>query len=226
MTLLPHVEINPEQPPEAVIIWLHGLGADGYDFAPIVPELSVTDELPIRFIFPHAPSMPVTVNGGFVMPAWYDIMEMQIDRKVDIEQLKKSANRIEEFIDHEIAKGVPQHRIILAGFSQGGAVAYHTGLSGKYDLAGLMCLSTYIATLNLLADLETNQGKQKDLPLFVAHGKLDPVVPETLGSQAVANLKKMGYQPEYRTYPMEHAVSPKEIQDIDAWLKRVLLPEK
>ena len=146
MTLLPHIEQETRPNPDAAVIWLHGLGADGYDFAPIVPELNLPPELGIRFLFPHAPSIPVTVNNGYVMPAWFDILVMDIDRKVDATQLLVSAEAINCFIDHELDRGIDSRRIILAGFSQGGAVAYQVSLSHPKPLGGLIAMSTYFAT--------------------------------------------------------------------------------
>lgn len=223
MSLLPHIEINPASTATSTIIWLHGLGADGNDFAPVVPELSLPKDAGLRFIFPHAPSMPVTVNGGYVMPAWYDILEMQIERKVDLPQLLASAAAIGKFIDRELERGIKQEKIIMAGFSQGGAVAYHIALSGKYQLGGLMCLSTYLATADLI---EKSWGSgattRPDLAVFLGHGKLDPMVPEVLGQQALSKLKDYGYQPEYHSYPIEHSVCLEEIRDIAAWMTKTL----
>ncbi|WP_020409053.1 alpha/beta hydrolase [Hahella ganghwensis] len=218
MKLLPHIEVNPEEPVQSTVIWLHGLGADGNDFAPIVPELRLPAELGIRFIFPHAPSMPVTVNGGYVMPAWYDILEMSIDRKIDTEQLLKSAEAIEAFIDREIERGVPAHRIVIAGFSQGGAVAYQVAFGGRHTLAGVMALSTYFAT----SDTIHFTREDADFPVLVCHGTLDPVVPEALGQKACEQLKSRGFQPRYLTYPMEHQVCMEEINDISLWLRETL----
>jgi phospholipase/carboxylesterase len=223
MSLLPHIEINPSTPATSAIIWLHGLGADGHDFAPIVPELSLPANSGLRFIFPHAPSMPVTINGGYVMPAWYDILEMQIERKVDIAQLLNSAAEIGKFIDREVERGIPQKKIIMAGFSQGGAVAYQLALSGKYHLGGLMCLSTYLATAELIEKTALqNLSTNSDFPIFLGHGNFDPVVPEILGQQALKKLRKYGYQPEYKTYPIEHSVCLEEIRDIGRWLTETL----
>ena len=161
MSLLPCLEINPTSTATASVIRLHGLGADGNDFAPIVPEFNLPADLPIRFVFPHAPSIPVTINGGFVMPAWYDILEMNIDRKVDEAQLVASSDEIEKLIEREIERGVPSERIILIGFSQGGAVAYQTALSYKKPLAGLLALSTYFATSDSIELSDSN----KNLPI-------------------------------------------------------------
>lgn len=219
MSLLPAIEQETRENPDASIIWLHGLGADGNDFAPIVPELNLPDELAVRFIFPHAPSIPVTVNGGFVMPAWYDIVEMEIDRRVDTQQLLLSANAINMFIDQEMERGVSSSRIIIAGFSQGGAVAYHVALSHEKPLCGLLVMSTYFATSEIV---ETSQANQS-IPIEVHHGLQDPVVPEKLGRKAVEQLQEKGYDVNYRTYPMEHGVCASQIDDISDWLRLRLL---
>ncbi|MBW1634995.1 MAG: dienelactone hydrolase family protein [Deltaproteobacteria bacterium] len=218
MPLLPAVEQETGPDPDASIIWLHGLGADGNDFAPIVPELKLPKSLAIRFIFPHAPSIPVTVNGGFVMPAWYDILEMEIDRKVDMVQLMKSAAEIDSFIDRELERNISGKRIIIAGFSQGGAVAYQVALSRKVQLGGLLAMSTYFATADSIELSEEN----KTLPIKIQHGIHDPVVPESLGQKATTRLVKLGYSVNYQSYPMEHAVCPQQIADISRWIKDIL----
>lgn len=218
-TYLPCVEIEPNQAASASVIWLHGLGANGHDFEAIVPELKLPAELPIRFIFPHAPEIPVTINGGYVMPAWYDILEMSIDRKVDEEQLRLSSSEVVKLIEREIQRGIPAERIIIAGFSQGGAVAYEAALSYEKPLAGLLCLSTYLATKDSLQRHAANQ----DIPVQIFHGSLDPVVPVSLGEDACEVLKTWGYAVEYGTYPIEHSVCLEEILDISAWLQKVLI---
>ena len=223
MDLLPHIEINPPVPATATIIWLHGIGADGNDFAPIVPELSLPSDSGLRFIFPHAPAIPVTVNGGCIMPAWYDILEIQIERKVDTEQLLASAAAIGKFIGHEQERGIAPENIVVAGFSQGGAVAYQVALSSRSRLGGLLCLSTYIATAGLYDPAHfSNDPKSTQLPVFIGHGTMDQVVPEKLGKQAVRTLQEFGFQPEYRAYPVEHNVSLEEIRDIGQWLTSTL----
>ncbi len=220
MHYLPAVEL--EYPKgrvvNASIIWLHGLGADGNDFAPIVPQLTLPEGLAIRFIFPHAPSIPVTINNGYVMPAWYDIKQMDVDRHVDIEQLQKSAGWVHDFIDREIERGIPSERILIAGFSQGGAVSFEAALSYPKRLAGVMALSTYFPT----ASTVKVEPVQKSLPVLICHGTRDPVVPETLGIASKMALQTMGFAPEYRTYPMEHAVCPQEINDIAQWIGNLL----
>ena len=220
MKLLPAIEI--ESPNGAVvnasIIWLHGLGADGSDFAPLVPQLGLPDSFGIRFIFPNAPSIPVSINNGFVMPAWYDIKEMDIDRHVDEEQLKQSAAGVHALIDREIERGVDSSRIIVAGFSQGGAVSYEAGLTYSKPLAGIMALSTYFATAT---SIKVNPVQNR-MPILICHGSMDPVVSEALGLKSAATLKNLGLVPEYNSYPMEHSLCPQQIVDIAAWMSRIL----
>jgi len=218
MSLLPAVEQETGTNPDASVIWLHGLGADGNDFAPIVPELKLPKSLAIRFIFPHAPSIPVTVNGGVVMPAWYDIREIDIDRRVDLVQLMNSAAEIDSFIDREMVRNISSRRIIMAGFSQGGAVAYQVALSSKVRLGGLLAMSTYFATAGSIRLSEEN----KTIPIKIQHGIHDPVVPESLGQKATTQLVKLGYSVNYQSYPMEHAVCPRQISDISRWMQEIL----
>jgi phospholipase/carboxylesterase len=219
MPLLPAIELETQANPDSTVIWLHGLGADGNDFAPIVPELHLPAELAVRFIFPHAPTMPVTVNGGFVMPAWYDILDMTIERKVDIAGLMASAEQINAFVSRELEQGIDSKRIIIAGFSQGGAVAYQVALSHPKPLGGLLAMSTYFAT----AELIDYSAANRTIPIKIQHGTDDPVVPEQLGRQATAQLVEKGYSVSYENYPMEHAVCPQQIGDISQWLQSNLL---
>lgn len=218
MPLLPCIEQETRPNPDAAVIWLHGLGADGHDFAPIVPELNLPPELGIRFIFPHAPSIPVTVNNGYVMPAWFDILVMDIDRKVDAAQLLTSAAAIDRLIDRELARGIDSRRIILAGFSQGGAVAYQVSLSHPQPLGGLIAMSTYFATSDSIQLSEAN----RNLPIEIHHGIYDPVVPQALGIRAAEFLQTRDYVIEFRTYPMEHSVCPQQIGHISSALQRFL----
>ncbi|MBU1568033.1 MAG: carboxylesterase [Proteobacteria bacterium] len=218
MTLLPAIELETRPNPDSTVIWLHGLGADGNDFAPIVKQLQLPAAAAIRFIFPHAPVMPVTVNGGFVMPAWYDILEMQIDRRVDQPGLLASAKAIGGFVDRELDRGIAGKRLVVAGFSQGGAVAYHLVLSHTTPLGGLLAMSTYLATADTLVYSPAN----KEIPIKIQHGTHDPIVPETLGRKAAARLTQEGYQISYQSYPMEHSVCPEQIKDISWWLQTVL----
>ncbi|MBC8318249.1 MAG: dienelactone hydrolase family protein [Desulfobulbaceae bacterium] len=218
MKLLPAIEIETKDNPDTSIIWLHGLGADGNDFAPIIPELRLPESMAVRFIFPHAPQIPVTVNEGYVMPAWYDILEMEIDRKVDTEGLLASANEINGFIENELERGIDSRRIIVIGFSQGGAVAYQVALSHAKPLGGLLAMSCYFATS---ASIQLNEAN-KDLSLEIHHGTYDPVVPESLGKNAAEQLKNHGYIVNFRSYPMEHGVCPQQIEDISKWLQQLL----
>ena len=181
MKLLPAIEVEPKTNADASIIWLHGLGANGHDFEPIVPELQLPDDMAIRFIFPHAPEIPVTINGGYIMPAWYDILEMSIDRKVDEQQLRESATAVQALIDRELERGIDSNRIIIAGFSQGGAVGIHSALTYPKPLAGLLVLSSYFATVNSIEENPANQ----QLSIQIFHGTQDPVVPEVHGQNSV-----------------------------------------
>lgn len=202
----------------ASVIWLHGLGADGNDFAPIVPQLGLSPSTGVRFIFPHAPSIPVTINNGFVMPAWYDIKQLDVDRHVDDSQLRQSAKWVHDLIEREIERGIAPERIIIAGFSQGGAVAFEAALTYSKSLAGILALSTYFPT----ADSIQIEPLQNTIPILICHGTHDPVVPETLGRKSVATLQNLGFDPEYESYPMEHAVCPQQIADIGVWMRRIL----
>lgn len=212
------VEHNPSNKPiQHAVIWLHGLGASGHDFEPVVPELGLNSDIGVRFVFPHAPKIPVTVNGGYVMPAWYDILEMTLDRKVDTEQIIQSANLINKLIDEQIAQGVPSQNIIIAGFSQGGAVAYHTALTNERKLGGLLALSTYFATANLVERVSVNH----DIVVKIDHGDFDDVVPPVLGVQATQKLNNLGLSPVFSTYPMAHQVCLSQIKSIGAWLNQL-----
>ncbi|MHA7879769.1 MAG: alpha/beta hydrolase [Saccharospirillum sp.] len=220
MTLLPALELETGPNPDATVIWLHGLGADGHDFEPIVPELQLPATMAVRFIFPHAPKIPVTINGGYVMPAWYDILEMTLNRHVDVRQLRASADAVDAFVARERERGIDSQRIILAGFSQGGAVVYECALRHPEPLGGLMALSTYLATADTLVWHRANQA----LPIFIGHGRFDGIVPEALGQSARNALSQRGYTPQYHAYPMEHSVHPDEIRDISGWLQACLQP--
>jgi phospholipase/carboxylesterase len=199
---------------DACVFILHGLGADGHDFEPLAPALGLPEDLDVRFVLPHAPRLPVTINGGVSMPAWYDILEASLDRRVDEAQLKASAERIQGLVHDQIAQGVPAERIIIAGFSQGGAVAYQAALTFPERLGGLLAMSTYLATEGSLTPAEVN----RDLPIEIHHGNADSVVPEALGQAARDGLKAQGYAVNYRQYPMAHAVCPQQVADIGRWL--------
>ena len=219
-TLLPHIELTSGPDPDAAVIWLHGLGADGNDFAAIVPELDLAACRPIRFIFPHAPSMPVTVNGGYVMPAWYDIVGADLQKREDAGGIRRSALAIEALIANEVTRGVDAQHIVLAGFSQGCAMALHTGLRHAAPLAGIMALSGY---LPLAADLAAEASPaNRQVPVFMAHGSADPVVPVARGEASRDLLQSMGYPVQWHTYPMQHSVHPRELQDIGVFLRSVL----
>ena len=181
-------------------------------------RLNLPADLSIRFIFPHAPAMPVTVNGGFVMPAWYDILEMDIDRKIDFTGLLDSAREIRGFVSRELERGIDSKRIIIAGFSQGGAVAYQVTLSHEKPLGGLLAMSTYFAT----ADSIEYSAVNKTIPVRIQHGVHDPVVPELLGQKATNQLTKLGYNVSYQNYPMEHSVCPQQISDVSEWFQTIL----
>lgn len=213
------VEIEPAQTATASVIWMHGLGADGNDFRDVIPALNLPSTLAIRFIFPNAPKLAVTINNGLVMPAWYDILAMDIDRIIDTEQLTHSSTLVGEFISREIERGIASERIIIAGFSQGGAVAYELALSYSKRLGGLMAFSTYFATKETIKLNPINQ----DLPILIAHGTRDNVVPCILGEQANTLLKDKGYSTEYKTYPMEHSLCMEQINDVSAWLQARLM---
>ncbi|PKF79967.1 carboxylesterase [Vibrio sp. vnigr-6D03] len=216
--MLSYVEVEPTTKATASVIWLHGLGSNGHDFEAILPELKLPADAPVRFIFPHSPSIPVTVNGGMVMPAWYDIIEMGAGRKLNSQQLIDSAHQVVELIKQEQERGIASNRIILAGFSQGGAVAYHAALSFDQPLAGLLALSTYFPTSDSIEYSEAS----KSLPIEIMHGTFDPVVFPAMGEEAKTDLEAAGYKPNWRTYPMEHQVCMPQIKDISEWLHRIL----
>lgn len=217
---LPAVEIEPNGPVRASIVWLHGLGADGHDFAPIVPELSLPDELGVRFVLPHAPSIPVTLNGGMVMPAWYDISEIDLQRRHDERGVRRSAEQVKALLQREHERGVPWNRIVLAGFSQGGAIALFAALRHPERLAGVLALSTYLVVGESLS--AEASAANRDVPILQAHGSRDPMVPLARGEAAHAALQELGYAIEFHSYPMEHSVCPEEIQAVRAFLLRLL----
>ena len=218
--LLDCVEIDPDTDPAYTVIWLHGLGADGHDFEPIVPELRLPDTLPVRYVFPHAPMRSVTINAGMVMRAWFDILDIQLDRRVDMENFLESAEHLERLIQRERDSGMPAQRILLAGFSQGGAVALHTGLRYAEKLAGILALSTYLPAADTLAD-ECSPAN-REIPVMMAHGQFDPVVPMANALSAKKELQRLHYTVSWHTYPMQHAVCADEIADIRTWLSGVL----
>jgi phospholipase/carboxylesterase len=215
--LLPCVEIDPPGDPRWAVIWLHGLGADGHDFVPIVPELGIDGERGVRFVFPHAPSIPVTVNMGFVMPAWYDIDSLDLRRRHDEDGVRRSAGQLLALVQREKDRGIPSERIVLAGFSQGGAIALFCALRYPERLAGILGLSTYLVCESSL-EAERDEANRKT-SIFLAHGSLDPMVPHERGEAARDRLVELGYPVEWQTYPVPHAVHPQEIRDVGAWLR-------
>lgn len=218
MSYLPCIEIETRGEADASVIWLHGLGADGHDFEPIVPELNLPADCKLRFLFPNAPSIPVTINGGVVMPAWYDILGLGSERSLNENQLMESARKVQDLIDREIERGIDSRRIVLVGFSQGGAVNFQAGLTYPKPLAGMLALSTYFPTAHRVQVSPANEA----LPTQIFHGSYDPMVPESMAEQALLKLREMGLQPGYKRYPMEHAVCAEEIRDIAQFLRSVL----
>jgi phospholipase/carboxylesterase len=219
-TLLETIEVTSADNPTAAVIWLHGLGADGSDFVPIVRELDLTGCPAIRFVFPHAGTMPVTINGGYVMRAWYDILGMDLVRREDEAGLRKSQRQIEQLIAREIERGIPAGRIVLAGFSQGCAMTLQTGLRHPQKLAGLLCLSGYLPIHATLA--AERSAMNQDTPIFMAHGRGDGVVTIDRAEHSRDFLQALGYQIEWHEYMMPHSVCAEEIADIGVWLKHVL----
>jgi phospholipase/carboxylesterase len=218
--LLDCVEIDPQTPARSSVIWLHGLGADGHDFEPIVPQLGVVAEHAVRFIFPHAPKRAVTINGGFVMPAWYDIRAMSLGRDIDEQGVQQSAKQIHALIARENERGIPARRTVLAGFSQGGAMALHIGLRYPERLAGIVALSTYLVCDESLADERSEANR--DVPIFQGHGSMDPMVRPELGQLSHDRLTSLGYQVVFKAYRMGHEVHPQEIVDVGNALNEML----
>ena len=214
---LESIEIETAPNPAASVIWMHGLGADGNDFAPLADEI----ELPVavRYIFPHAPTMPVSINGGYVMRAWYDISDAAL-RREDEAGVRASQNSVEVLLAREKSRGIAANRIVLAGFSQGGAIALHAGLRHIERLAGIMALSTYVPLADTLA-AEANPAN-REVPIFMAHGTADPMIPFARARASRDLLLQQGYALEWHEYRMQHAVCPQEIADIGVWLRRVL----
>ena len=212
------MEVTTGETPVGSVIWLHGLGADGHDFEPIVPELHLPADLPLRFVFPHAPMRPVTINGGMVMRAWYDIVTLDSEGRADAAGVRESTAILEALIAREQERGVAAEKIVIAGFSMGGAIAINTALHTTHTLAGLMALSTY---LPLPGEVDGSSGS-RELPVFMAHGSFDPMLPMQWGRLSANKLEQTGFDVEWREYPMAHAVCPQEIADIRDWLLRVL----
>jgi phospholipase/carboxylesterase len=213
------IEVETGSGPRAAVIWLHGLGADGHDFEPIVPELRLPASLPVRFIFPNAPQRPVTINMGMRMPAWYDILQLG-GGKEDEAGIRESQAQIEALITGEMKRGIPRDKIVLAGFSQGGAIVLQTALRQREKLAGVMALSTYLPLARTLAAERTAESAA--LPIFMAHGRFDNMIGIDRAAQSRDALQALGYKIEWHEYPMPHSVCPEEIADIAAFLLRIL----
>jgi phospholipase/carboxylesterase len=218
--LLPSIQIETGPKPQSAVVWLHGLGADGNDFASLVPELDLSQCPAIRFVFPHAPSMPVTINGGYVMPAWYDIRGTDLTTQQDVVGIRHSEQAICALLEQQMALGVPASHIVLAGFSQGCAMALHTGLRFPHSLAGVVALSGYLPLADKFVT-ECNSANKKT-PIFMAHGSDDPVVIPARGVASRDQLTQLGYAVQWHTYPMPHSLHPKEITDISVFLSTVL----
>ena len=221
MALPECVEVSTGTDPVGSVIWLHGLGADGHDFEPIVPELHLPTSIPLRFVFPHAPVRPVTINGGMAMRAWYDIVSLDASGRADAEGVHESTAILEDLIAREMERGIAADRIVIAGFSMGGAIAINTALHTRQTLAGMMALSTYLPLPNELAAASGS----RDLKVFMAHGSFDPMLPLQWGQASAAALRDRGFDVEWHEYPMAHAVCPDEIRDIRQWLLSVFEAE-
>ncbi|MBS0358151.1 MAG: carboxylesterase [Proteobacteria bacterium] len=216
-SILPAVEIETRPNPNASIIWLHGLGADGHDFTPLIPQLQLPPDLAIRFIFPHAPHRPITLNRGYVMPAWYDVYELKSGIPEDDSGIKSSSLLIDQWIDLEIKRGIPSERILLAGFSQGGAMALFTGLQYKKTLGGILGLATYLPLANHV--IQHASAANKNMPILMLHGIGDPVVKMAWGFDSYQILKQQGYPIQWMTYEMQHhSVSVEEIIECRRWI--------
>ena len=218
--ILPCVEQETGPKPDAAVIWMHGLGADGNDFVPIVGQMPLPPSLAIRFVFPHAPVRPVTLNNGFRMRAWYDIGPGDLANRPDIAGVRTSQAQIEALIAREVARGIVTRRIVLAGFSQGGVIALHTGIRHAERLAGIVALSTYV----MLPDVLEAEGSaaNRDVPIFMAHGTADPMIALQRGEAGRRALVAAGYRVEWETYPMPHSVVWEEIEAVTGFLARVL----
>lgn len=218
--MLESVVVEPHGAHRASVIWLHGLGADGHDFQPVVPELGLAADAGVRFIFPHAPVRPVTLNNGMAMRAWYDIASLDVSAREDAEGIEASQSEVETLIAAEREAGIPARAIVLAGFSQGGAIALHTALRHPERLAGVMGLSTYLPLRDRLAGEVSDANHE--LPVFMAHGSLDPMLPQQLGEMSRDHLQAAGYAVAWHSYPMQHQVCLEEIRAIGDWLRGVL----
>lgn len=216
------VEINSPARPSSTIIWLHGLGADGHDFEPIVPELRLPTTMPVRFVFPHAPLRPVTINAGMPMRAWYDVSDVPGFTHAALDDFLESVDHLRDLIAYEMQSGMPSKRILVAGFSQGGAVALHAGLTYEHPLAGILALSTYLPTEGTIHAQVTEVNGQ--IPIMMAHGTTDPTIPMSHAIRTKQTLVRLGYNVAWHEYPMMHGVCTEEIRDIRAWLLETLSP--
>lgn len=214
------IVVEPQTRAQACVIWLHGLGADGHDFEAIVPQLGVSKDRPVRFVFPHAPRRPVTINNGYVMRAWYDIIAIDRSSPEDEEGIRASVDMINRLIDEQVAQGIAASRIILAGFSQGGVIVLHAALRYPSALGGVMALSTYLPVAQTLQAERT--AENLSIPLFMGHGTQDEVVQFSLGEDARDYLVASGYKVNWNSYAMPHSVCAEEIADIDQWLQGLL----
>jgi phospholipase/carboxylesterase len=218
--LLEAIEIETAPKPDAAVVWMHGLGADGHDFEPIVPELRLPAATRVRFVFPHAPLRPVTINQGHVMRAWYDVRALAGVRREDEPGVRQSARQIEALLARERQRGIVPGRLVIAGFSQGGAMALHVGLRHPDRLAGILALSCYLPLANAV-DTELAPAN-RDVPIFWAHGLHDPMIPQAMAEQGRAQLGELGFRIDWHQYPIPHSVSAEEIADVARWLERVL----
>jgi phospholipase/carboxylesterase len=214
------IALEPATPANAAVIWLHGLGADGFDFVPIVPELRLPAGLAVRFIFPHARERPVTINNGYVMRAWYDIRGIARSAAEDEAGIRESESLVAELVGEQERSGIAPARVVIAGFSQGGAIALQTALRYPSALGGVLALSTYLPLQQAVA--AEASAANRNIPILMCHGTRDPMVPAQLGEYSRQVLTGLGYAVDWRTYPMEHSVSPAEIADIGGWLQHVL----
>ncbi|BCN94132.1 phospholipase/carboxylesterase [Thiomicrorhabdus immobilis] len=215
----PSIVVEPAVKANAAVIWLHGLGADGHDFENILPQLGLPNDHAIRFVFPHAPVQPVTVNGGMMMRSWYDILSMDIADRVDINGVEQSANVVNDLIAEQISQGIPAQKIVLAGFSQGGLVVLHAGLNCDENLAGILALSTYYPE----PCFNESSLRNHALPIFMAHGRYDQVIPLSVAEDSKAFLESKDFSVDWHSYPMEHSVCMQEVEQISAWLQTRLL---
>lgn len=213
------IEVIPSIPAIGSVIWLHGLGADGHDFLPIVSELHLPERLPLRFVFPHAPLRPVTINNGYVMRAWFDIYSMKIEQRIDEKGIQESVQHLEKLIENEEKNGISSENILLAGFSQGSVIAMITGLCFSKPLAGILALSGFLPDSQEIFD--KTSPANRSIPIFVGHGTEDTIVPFALGQITINALAKRGYPVSPHSYPMPHSVCAEEVKDISAWMKEV-----